>query len=303
MNARTKYQTGEIRLIHRSELKNAPYNPRRIKPQARRRLENSLKNFKLVSPIIWNQKSGHIVGGHRRVEIIDSLEGSEDYMIEVNALSLSDADEMALNIQLNNPASQGEYDDEKLGEVAAMLIEMDFNIERTGFTTNDLINICGEEIFVDDTIVNQVAAESNDVDLLNEIKQVSKFTDDIEPAESSGPEATDGREDEAYDDDYDDVDEPEHDHGRYQTDESHVATAGTSEAYKDYDFKKRRKDALSIHDKKDTIEGIISFVFETPEQAVAFERHFGLTPGKAAYDIFEIEAAFGLDLTNVDEGQ
>ncbi|WP_417459100.1 hypothetical protein [Kordiimonas sp.] len=292
---RTRYQTGETVTVHRSELKNAVYNPRRIKPHARNKLKASLKRFKLAGPLLWNRTTGNIVGGHQRVSLIDELEGTDDYSIDVTAVELSETEEMALNIQLNNPNSQGEFDDERLGEVAAMIIDADFNIEATGFTTNDLVNICGEELFADGIIGDQIAAETEDVDLMHEIREVSKFTADPKPAVARGPVATDGREDEFDDDEADDTP-----HGRYQASEEHVATEGTSDEWKDYDFKARRRDAAERRNEDESLEPIVTLVFESGEQAHAFERHVGLEVGKAAYDVFEIEAAFGVKLVRID---
>ncbi len=51
----------------------APYNPRKVLKAGDRgyeKLVRSLAEFSLVQPVIWNRQTGHIVGGHQRVEIL-----------------------------------------------------------------------------------------------------------------------------------------------------------------------------------------------------------------------------------------
>src|SRR5207247_11157322 len=63
----------ELRVLPLESLKPAPYNPRqRLKPgsPAYRKLETSLREFGLVEPLIWNETTGFVVGGHARLEIL-----------------------------------------------------------------------------------------------------------------------------------------------------------------------------------------------------------------------------------------
>ena len=59
----------EIRMLPIAELIPAPYNPRlklKIHEPARRKLAASLREFGLVEPLVWNERTGHVVGGHAR---------------------------------------------------------------------------------------------------------------------------------------------------------------------------------------------------------------------------------------------
>lgn len=89
-----------------SELKLAPYNPRKIGKKAKIGLAESIERFGLVQPIVWNKTTGNIVGGHQRYHILveKKVESTEVYEVE-----LSEEQEKALNIELNNPAIQGEW--------------------------------------------------------------------------------------------------------------------------------------------------------------------------------------------------
>jgi DNA modification methylase len=97
-----------------SELRQAEYNPRTISDRALAGLSNSIDRFGMVQPIIWNKRTGNIVGGHQRYEVLLRKGETETDVVEVD---LSENEERALNVALNNPEIQGEFNDEKLKKV------------------------------------------------------------------------------------------------------------------------------------------------------------------------------------------
>jgi hypothetical protein len=122
----------------------APYNPRTIADHDLEALRRSLRYFGTVEPVVVNQRSGHIVGGHQRVkaalaEKIDSL--------PVVYVDLDDPSERQLNLALNR--IHGEFDLEKLEEVLRELETMGADLDLTGFTEieiNDLLHAADEPI-------------------------------------------------------------------------------------------------------------------------------------------------------------
>jgi ParB-like chromosome segregation protein Spo0J len=125
----------ELRRLPINQLKPAPYNPRReLDSQARRKLEASLREFGLVEPLVWNELTGHVVGGHARLRILREM-GVEE--VPVSVVRLSPEREKALNVILNNREAQGRYDPAKLAE---LLDELDGLPEQelTGFDDDDL---------------------------------------------------------------------------------------------------------------------------------------------------------------------
>lgn len=84
----------------------APYNPRRISERALNGLKASLVRFGLVQPIIWNERTGHIVGGHQRIKALSALGETEALVVVVD---MPDAEEKALNVALNSQAISGEF--------------------------------------------------------------------------------------------------------------------------------------------------------------------------------------------------
>lgn len=109
------------------KLKPAAYNPRKISAAAKIGLKNAIDRFGVVQPIVWNKRTGNIVGGHQRFEVLKDMGAAE---VDVVTVDLNDADERALNLSLNNAAIQGDWDDGKLEEMLADMIALpDFNVE------------------------------------------------------------------------------------------------------------------------------------------------------------------------------
>lgn len=136
--------------ILRSTIKNAPYNPRRMPEKAKKRLEAGMAALKLLGPLNWNERSGNLIGGHQRIAILDlHADGAPDYYLQVAAVDLSDADEVAANLLLNNPEAQADWDPEKL--VEAFKFE-GLNIEATGFTAAEMYEIGGDDAFTEHTV-------------------------------------------------------------------------------------------------------------------------------------------------------
>jgi len=127
----------EIRRLPVAELKPAPYNPRRaMKPTdpAYRKLEASLREFGLVEPLVWNETTGHVVGGHTRLRILNELGVAQ---VPVSVVRLSPEREKALNVVLNNREAQGRFDAEKLADLLGEL-EVLPEFALTGFDRADL---------------------------------------------------------------------------------------------------------------------------------------------------------------------
>jgi ParB-like chromosome segregation protein Spo0J len=122
----------EVRVLPIERLVPARYNPRKaLEPTdpAYRKLERSIREFGLVEPLIWNEHTGHVVGGHARLAILKAI-GVTD--VPVSVVNLSDAREKALNVVLNNQEAQGRYDPTKLAAVLDDLDELP-ELELTGF--------------------------------------------------------------------------------------------------------------------------------------------------------------------------
>lgn len=124
-----------IQTINRAEIKNADYNPRIHDKEAQKRLKAGLKKHGLVSTLTWNKRTGNLVGGHMRLKQLDALEKNEDYSLDVCVIDVSEAEEAVLNVQLNNPSMQGDWDLDKL---ALINEEYGVTFDEMGFTKLDV---------------------------------------------------------------------------------------------------------------------------------------------------------------------
>lgn len=125
-----------IRRVPITELKPAPYNPRRaLKPgdPGFGQILTSFARFGNCQTIVWNQRTKHVVGGHQRLEVIKLLGEKE---VDVSVVDLSLEEEKALNIALNKIT--GEWDEGKLASVLEELSNIpDLGAEITGFSAGE----------------------------------------------------------------------------------------------------------------------------------------------------------------------
>lgn len=109
----------------------ADYNPRKDLQPGDKEWENisdSLKNFGLVEPLVYNKRSGRIVGGHQRVKIL-AEQGQTEALFSV--VDLNDEDEKILAAKLNRV--QGFWDSRKLTDLLTEIKEATGSIAETGF--------------------------------------------------------------------------------------------------------------------------------------------------------------------------
>jgi len=135
----------EIRKIKMKDITMVNWNPRNISEEELNVLEESMDKFGYISPIIWNEKSGNIVGGHQRFKVLQKKLKDEDF-IEVVVVSLEDIKEKALNLALNKIS--GSWDELKLSDLINQIKIQDLDlIQITGF---DDIEIQDLAMFQDD---------------------------------------------------------------------------------------------------------------------------------------------------------
>ena len=112
------------------DLLDAEYNPRTITDDNLERLGRSIQEFGLVQPIIFNKRTGNIVGGHQRARAMRAA-GEEE--VDVVVVDLDEGQEKQLNVALNSPNLQGAWDDDALKEVLAEIDRSGFDVGLTGF--------------------------------------------------------------------------------------------------------------------------------------------------------------------------
>ena len=125
------------------ELNPASYNPRKdLYPgdAEYEKLRRSIEEFGYVEPVIWNEATGNVVGGHQRLKVLRELGETE---IECVIVELTETQEKALNIGLNKIG--GDWDDEKLRTLLDELQKTEIDVTLTGFDIGDIDAMFHEE--------------------------------------------------------------------------------------------------------------------------------------------------------------
>lgn len=94
------------------EMERATYNPRvDLMPgdEEFQYLEESMRRFGQVLPVVWNQRTNRVVGGHQRLSVLEYWGETET---EVSVVDLDETKEKQLNLALNKIT--GSWDNEKL---------------------------------------------------------------------------------------------------------------------------------------------------------------------------------------------
>ena len=95
----------------------------------------------LVQPVVWNKRTGNIVGGHQRIAQIDSMEGHANYSLTVAVVDVDETREKELNILLNNQDVGGDWNLDKLKE---LLTDPVLDRLNTGFDDAEIFKLFGK---------------------------------------------------------------------------------------------------------------------------------------------------------------
>lgn len=99
-----------VQEIKVTELNAAPYNPRvSLEPGMPEweKIKHSIEEFGNVEPIVWNKRTGNVVGGHQRLSVLKSM-GYEE--VPCSVVDLDENEEKLLNLALNKIKGQWDYD-------------------------------------------------------------------------------------------------------------------------------------------------------------------------------------------------
>jgi len=153
-----------IRKIPIKKINPAPYNPRKdLKPDDKeyQHLVKSIEEFGYIDPLIWNKRTGHLVGGHQRLKVL-AVRGDKEVMCSVVDLPLEK--EKALNVALNKIS--GDWDESKLATLLDELIRVpEFDIEVTGFELPEASKL------IDEILNSRI---DDDFDAEAELQQIDK---------------------------------------------------------------------------------------------------------------------------------
>ena len=151
-----------IRKVPVTDINPAEYNPRKdLKPgdPAYEKLKRSMAEFGYVEPIIWNEETGNIVGGHQRYKVLVA-EGHTE--VECVIVKMSPEREKALNVALNKVT--GDWEFEALADLIKDLEAQDFDVTLTGFDAAEIEDLFSQvhdkDATDDDYDVNKALEEA-----------------------------------------------------------------------------------------------------------------------------------------------
>ena len=133
----------EIRKISVDQLLPAGYNPRKdLRPgdPEFEKLKRSVEEFGYVEPIIWNQRTGIVVGGHQRLKVLKHLGYTE---VDCVVLDIDEQKEKALNVALNKIS--GDWDMPLLTALLKDLEESGFDASLTGFDVSEMSDMFDDQ--------------------------------------------------------------------------------------------------------------------------------------------------------------
>ena len=134
-----------------ADLLPAGYNPRKMTENERRDLEDSIKEFGTVVPVILNtgMRENVLIGGHQRATIYADL-GIETIDVMVPSRELSEIEEQRLNLRLNK--NTGSWDEALLKEMdMQMLMDIGFGDDELQSLFDD-VDVLEDEFDVEKAI-------------------------------------------------------------------------------------------------------------------------------------------------------
>lgn len=295
----SKLQGFEMVTIDRRQIKNAPYNPRTISPAQRRKLTASLKRFKLVEPLVWNARTGNLVGGHQRLSVIDGIEGTDEYSLTVARINVDDSTEKALNIALNNPEAQGQYDLDLLADTISSIYETSPTlIQDAGFDVSNLSLMFGDS-FLTGNAAKQAESDAPLVEQLNDMYEAGAAAEKQRKSASGGSGKTAATSpDESSDESSDDSQPPESQTADDPNAPPDEATYG-QKGWTKQDFKDRRREYSEQRSNLDESNMHLTIVFDSGEQLGEFLGQLGLNQNLVMIDAVTILPLLGIEFEEV----
>lgn len=138
MNKNNDIKQIEIREIKRSQINFAPYNPKRHSDASIKQQLKNLKRVGYLGGVVWNELTGNLVSGHKRVMAFDlhyKYDGTSeaDYDISVGVAQMDEKTEREQNIYMD---AQGTNTQQDFDLLATIIPDIDY--KNAGLTDEDL---------------------------------------------------------------------------------------------------------------------------------------------------------------------
>lgn len=167
----SKHQKFTMERVSRSSIRPHPKNPRVITDSAKKKIKDKMSEVGLLQPLIINKTTGYLLGGHQRLASMDSLEkyknDKTDYQLDVAIVELSETEEAAMLVFLNNASASGSWNTELLAELTT---DLETTFKDMGFDKLDV-----DLLFDGDSRFSEIFTDSQQTieikDTLSQIKE------------------------------------------------------------------------------------------------------------------------------------
>ena len=132
-----KIKQSETREVMRSQLHAQPYNPKKHTDRQVDGQKRNIRNFGYLGGIVWNERTGNLIDGHRRLKALDQLnkyDGTNDYPIKVEAVDFDEKQEKEQMTYMALGSTRPDYE-----MIAEYLPEIDYQL--AGIEPYDLAQI------------------------------------------------------------------------------------------------------------------------------------------------------------------
>jgi len=168
-----KLESFTTETVNRMDIRGADYNPRKISESAKKKLRKKMREWGAVQPIVVNRRTMTIVGGHQRIDAMDSILRKDDYELTVAMIDVDEKQEAAINVFLNNPSAQGEWDTFALQDMKGIFPDLDFETDM-GFDESDVRMMFGRQEEETKLAEEQAKAEEYTADHFRQAKKETR---------------------------------------------------------------------------------------------------------------------------------
>jgi len=164
----------EVVEIKRSQINFAPYNPKKHTSEAIKKQLKNLLRVGYLGGVVWNETTGNIVSGHKRVMAFDlhyKYDGTaeKDYTIKIGRVEMDEKTEKEQNIYMDARSTNTEQD---LDLIHDLLSDIDY--KNAGLTDED-IQFIGADFNFGNSEVEDISNAFDELNVpLQEKKQAVK---------------------------------------------------------------------------------------------------------------------------------
>ncbi len=173
-----KYRQSETVIIKRSQIKFAPYNPKVHTKELINEIKKNIKRVAFLGGIIWNETTGNLIDGHKRVNALDVIykyDGTPEtnYDIKVEKIALDEKTEKEQNIFQTKSRTDLDKD-----LVASLLPEIDYanaGLDEIDLSIYKLDVPITTEVYDFNPQQDREAIEENELNIETEAKEDSTY--------------------------------------------------------------------------------------------------------------------------------